>query len=482
MQWEDIAGCKVLHPDKGTPPRGLVHFLGGLLVSPKPHIAYRYVLETLSQRGYLVVATPFAVDFDYTKPAGEIYNCFSTAKETLRAEYGELPQLAMGHSLGALMQVLLLCTHSEYAEASAGAALVSYNNKPASEAIPLFEQLFVPALAPLEPLTRAPEYLDAIRVAQSVRDEAFSFARSLKETALGQLVPEAAAKTLDAALEDAESLSSLVDQVPEVIASISRGTSEFSPTPSEMRSLVQGSYTQRAPLVLSFSVDSLDESPALEAALPTSADHRAVQLAGTHLTPLAVDPDANTNGLLPIPEAFGGQGTRASLLADVDAFVDEIDRYFTKALTAQVYRDMAAKRSMETDADGDTVVVPEESAEVAAIEEPEAEMNEAEANSSTEAAAWTLEEVSAMKVADLREACGTLGLDATGKKAVLVERLLEVQALTPEAAAADVEAYPSDIEEEVAEETTEEAQPAEAESVDGESLEVEGSYPVDVEE
>ena len=87
-----------------------------------------------------------------------------------------------------------------------------------------------------------------------------------------------------------------------------------------------------------------------------------------------------------------------------------------------------------------------------------------------------------MKVADLREACGTLGLDATGKKAVLVERLLEVQALTPEAAAADVEAYPSDIEEEVAEETTEEAQPAEAESVDGESLEVEGSYPVDVEE
>ena len=41
MQWEDIAGCKVLHPDKGTPPRGLVHFLGGLLVSPKPrtHVA-----------------------------------------------------------------------------------------------------------------------------------------------------------------------------------------------------------------------------------------------------------------------------------------------------------------------------------------------------------------------------------------------------------------------------------------------------------
>ena len=62
----------------------------------------------------------------------------------------ELPLLGLGHSLGALMQTLLYCQHAPYTEACAGLALVSWNNKPVSDAIPLFKELFVPALAPLE--------------------------------------------------------------------------------------------------------------------------------------------------------------------------------------------------------------------------------------------------------------------------------------------------------------------------------------------
>ena len=68
----------------------------------------------------------------------------------------ELPLLGLGHSLGALMQTLLYCQHAPYTEACAGLALVSWNNKPVSDAIPLFKELFVPALAPLEgPLEQA---------------------------------------------------------------------------------------------------------------------------------------------------------------------------------------------------------------------------------------------------------------------------------------------------------------------------------------
>ena len=38
----------------------MVHFLGGVFVSPAPQVAYRYLLESLSRRGYLVVARQLA--------------------------------------------------------------------------------------------------------------------------------------------------------------------------------------------------------------------------------------------------------------------------------------------------------------------------------------------------------------------------------------------------------------------------------------
>ena len=127
--WEEVEGCQLLRPAQGQ-PRGLVHFLGGVFVSPSPQVAYRSLLESLSASGYAVLATPFAVDFDYRKPADDIYERYGKARRALPTEYAELPQLAMGHSLGALMQVLLCCWYPEYAEACTGAALLSFNNKP----------------------------------------------------------------------------------------------------------------------------------------------------------------------------------------------------------------------------------------------------------------------------------------------------------------------------------------------------------------
>ena len=148
LGWEECGGCQVLRPQQGR-PRAMVHFLGGVAVSPAPQVAYRHLLEQLSERGYLVVATPYTVDFDYGVPVAEIQGKFGGARGQLAAEFGELPLLGLGHSLGALMQTLLVCQDEAYAEACAGLALVSWNNKPVSDAIPLFEQFFVPALAPL---------------------------------------------------------------------------------------------------------------------------------------------------------------------------------------------------------------------------------------------------------------------------------------------------------------------------------------------
>ena len=77
LEWEDVAGCKLLRP--AGSPRGLVHFTGGVFVSPSPDVAYRYLLESLSARGYAVLATPFVVDFDYKLPAADIYTKYSVS-------------------------------------------------------------------------------------------------------------------------------------------------------------------------------------------------------------------------------------------------------------------------------------------------------------------------------------------------------------------------------------------------------------------
>ena len=64
------------------------------------------------------------------------------------------------------------------------------NNKPASDAIPLFEQAFVPALSPLEPLTRNQGLADAKTTAQGLRSATFGLARDVAAAVVPTLPPE----------------------------------------------------------------------------------------------------------------------------------------------------------------------------------------------------------------------------------------------------------------------------------------------------
>ena len=336
--WEIVEGCQVLRPQ--GQPRALIHFLGGVFVSPAPQRAYRHVLESLSRRGYIVVATPFEVEFDYNVPCADIHARFQAAKTAVVAEYGAVPQVAMGHSLGALMQVLLGCTYAEYSESCQAAALISFNNKPVSDAIPLFEQVFVPVLSPLAPLAQPAQLDEAISNVASLRTAGFETARYLGQLALnpvallGQLggirIVSDAAESLDRALVDAEAIAALADQIPRIIGDISRGTCAFEPAPAEVKALIAERYSQRQPLVVSFTDDSLDESADLEAALPASASALPLRLRGTHLTPLAVDPTSPTGPLPPLPGL--AEAARAALLDDAEVLIEELDSYFSRAV------------------------------------------------------------------------------------------------------------------------------------------------------
>jgi len=370
MQWQELdGGCKLLTTT--TTPKAVVHFLGGAFVSPQPTVAYRYVLEELTKKGYAIVATPFAVDFEYRKPAAEIRDKFSRACRELEAtndniaDFRSLPLLAMGHSLGALMQVLLACEYPDDhgLDTTVGAALISYNNKNVDGAIPAFKELFVPALGPLEPLTRDPNLTDAFTRAQDLRRSGFDAVRSAAKSvqdALGlqddeSLITGVRPLVLKA-LDDVEAAAELVDQIPGVVASIAKGASEFEPTPSEMRILVAESYQQKAPLIVRFTDDSIDESDALAAVLPDRLGVQRADLKGTHVTPLAIDPNADSTPLLPIPDvlADGPVGNlRQELLANADALVRTLDDYFTESI--ETARANTTVRKVEELLKGDAV-------------------------------------------------------------------------------------------------------------------------------
>ncbi|HLO86126.1 MAG TPA: DUF1350 family protein [Nostocaceae cyanobacterium] len=139
MDWKEIRGNWVVIPRK---PIGIVHFLGGAFVATAPHLTYRWLLENIAQKGYVVIATPFVNTLDHNAIAKSVLLNFERTLERLQ-DSGELrraylPIYGIGHSMGCKLHLLI---GSLFAVERAGNILISYNNFAAKEAIPLVEQL-----------------------------------------------------------------------------------------------------------------------------------------------------------------------------------------------------------------------------------------------------------------------------------------------------------------------------------------------------
>jgi hypothetical protein len=116
--------------------------LGGALVGAAPHVTYRYLLESLADQGFLIVATPYNLSFDHLETCDEVLTKFEALAPTLAREYGALPVVGIGHSCGALLHLLITCLFPDTPRAAN--ALLSFNNKPVTEAVPFFEEFFAP--------------------------------------------------------------------------------------------------------------------------------------------------------------------------------------------------------------------------------------------------------------------------------------------------------------------------------------------------
>ena len=269
-------------------PTGVIHFLGGALVGAAPHLTYRYLLESLSAAGFIIVATPYRLNLDYLKSCDEILAKFDCVAVELAGEYGPLPVIGIGHSCGALLQTLITSLFPDAPRAIN--VLISFNNRPVDFAIPAFDELVVPVSEQV--------------MGESDRSKRFRNTLGSLRSAIDNAVDVFADSQLAPAFFGAEIVPlfrqavEIVDQLPPVLRSIAEGAREFSPTPSDTKEVCRRMYRARRTLLVKFDNDSLDESEDIEKVLKEAntimrmkrpmveMEVQLTTMVGQHITPL----------------------------------------------------------------------------------------------------------------------------------------------------------------------------------------------------
>jgi len=352
--FETTAGGSYLLEPTTSEAKGVVHFLGGAFVGAGSQLTYRYLLERFADAGYVVVATPFRLSFEYLSVCEKIEASYDAALEEAAARgYGDLDCIAVGHSCGALLHALIATRRPAERKRL---ALLSYNNQPAKAAIPGFDDFVKPLASefadsqlPTTPLVRQgiaafrEQAESALDVVTDFENNPFSALRAAAPAALRELVDPLVAEGATVARQGLE----LADQVPDLLDEIAGGADEFEPDPTATRQLLRAKFRAEDVLVVQFENDEIDESDDVYAVLrdvaklkeseaaqargveglygstaPTARAPLAVRLArkpGTHLTPLTQDI------FLPAERAAGLSDVELPLEAPRSAFLRDIE-------------------------------------------------------------------------------------------------------------------------------------------------------------
>ncbi|PKA60231.1 hypothetical protein AXF42_Ash008290 [Apostasia shenzhenica] len=264
--WKEIEGAWIVRP-KHVSPTSIVHFIGGILVGAAPQLTYRLFLERLSDKGSLVIATPFASGFDHFSIADEVqFKCDRCLRSLDDTEKG-LPVFGLGHSLGSVIHLLI---GSRYAVQRNGNVLMAFNNKEASLAIPLFSPVIVPMAQSFGPLLNQ---LTSSPTLRQGAEMAMKQLESLSPPIMKQVLP-------------------LIEQLPPLYMDLANGREEFIPKPEETRRLVKSYYGISRNLLIQFKDDMIDETLTLakilssECAISSQLDMSIRSLPGNHGLPL----------------------------------------------------------------------------------------------------------------------------------------------------------------------------------------------------
>ncbi|XP_039031868.1 uncharacterized protein LOC120166708 [Hibiscus syriacus] len=304
--WNQVEGAWVLKP-KGMKPKSVVHFVGGLLVGAAPQLTYRLFLERLSEKGVLVIATPYASGFDYFFIADEVQAKFDRCLRFLQETAHDLPTFGIGHSLGSVIHLLI---GSRYAVQRTGNVLMAFNNQKASLTIPWLSPVLVPMAQIIGP------FLSQIASSPTIRMGAEMTVKKIESFSpiIKQVLP-------------------LVEQLPPFYMDLANGRDDFTPKPEEAHRLIKSYYGVSRNLLIKFKDDSIDETPNMakvlssESAISSKLDMSIRVLPGDHGLPLQM-----LQVLPAVPPLIADAVTRGSeLLANLSAgtrwesVVEEVD-------------------------------------------------------------------------------------------------------------------------------------------------------------
>ncbi|CAK9054118.1 unnamed protein product [Durusdinium trenchii] len=273
-RWQELGNAKVLMPENSI-PWGVTHFIGGAVLGQFPELCYSSLLQPfVDKTGMAVICTPYELSRDHQEIADVAASDFAEAFELGEERFGwakdRMPRLAMGHSLGAKLQVLLSCQRPH--PMLAGVALLAFNNFGVEDQVRLLRE-----------------------VLKTVQGSG----------GLGGLASEQLWENfLEPAIGRAAKLSGL----------------QFTPGPDEVLDLVEESYkTDLRTRLFRFSNDSLDCSEELLSSFVMRGARKAdsLEMKGGHLTPVVVSladmaPEGASGVADRLKERFGGFGALGS--------------------------------------------------------------------------------------------------------------------------------------------------------------------------
>lgn len=324
--YKRVANCLVFPPLAGRKPRALIHFIGGAFIGAVPEVTYSLFIELLRQQDFLIIATPYNVTFEHVIAAELVHQKFQKGREALvngeciipgvyADDVANLPIFSMGHSNGALLQLLVGCVFQEGLPKAN--AVISFNNKPAADAVPYFEQLG-PVTAQLAPFIAASPLLN---ISRGMTGDPLKFFLDAASPAMSQYDKESL-----------QSLQNFIEQIPLVLDQVSKGTSEFTPAPIENRKTIGIEYRVKNTLLVKYKVDAIDESDIIEDILMPAVQRfggslKKITIDGNHITPCVQDIKWEL-GKVYTPFDAVGQLFRNAALSEIRETVASVSSWF----------------------------------------------------------------------------------------------------------------------------------------------------------
>lgn len=352
--WREVGGCSVLFPS--APPTAILHFAGGVFACATPLLFYREFLENLCEAtSAVVVVTPYKTSFDHDAAAQDVLRLFDAAWAELVGEgkrgtvsLDTLPVFGIGHSLGA--RVMLIAATKQ---CRAGSVLMSFNQRPVSEAIPVALPAPPSGSATVVNLIRSglEEMLDEQRISDGLR-RAGDFAGTAAQLAGNALLrsgaPASSAAEVSSAAARAEEVAPLISQLGPVLGDITAGTRAWNPSPEDLGRIAaeSDSLIGSRILLVEFANDAIDETPWAFATLqaradPSSSNYGQIELErlrvpGGHTEPLDL-PRSGANERLSQLATSIGSFLRRDVNPSSDPSLDTNDLRLTE-LKAQLLR------------------------------------------------------------------------------------------------------------------------------------------------